>query len=188
MNAYKFTNSKPNLEVPGSSFYTLFKIDIVLRLMKVGSKMAAATKWRFTLSHNALKLNSLTGRIVYTMTNFKSKMAATTKWFKSANGANLEHRWRLKYKDMSLQRLTALRALMASQPSALAAYIVPTADAHNSEYISPVDARREWLSGFTGSAGTAVVTSANALVWTDGRYYTQFEKEADLTTWTLMKQ
>ncbi|XP_039762614.1 xaa-Pro aminopeptidase ApepP-like isoform X2 [Pararge aegeria] len=89
---------------------------------------------------------------------------------------------------MSLQRLTALRALMASQPSALAAYIVPTADAHNSEYISPVDARREWLSGFTGSAGTAVVTSANALVWTDGRYYTQFEKEADLTTWTLMKQ
>ncbi|XP_045783393.1 xaa-Pro aminopeptidase ApepP-like isoform X1 [Maniola jurtina] len=90
--------------------------------------------------------------------------------------------------DMSLQRLTALRALMASQPTALAAYIVPTADAHNSEYISPVDARREWISGFTGSAGTAVVTSAQALVWTDGRYYTQFEKEADLTIWTLMKQ
>ncbi|XP_063836323.1 xaa-Pro aminopeptidase ApepP-like isoform X1 [Ostrinia nubilalis] len=89
---------------------------------------------------------------------------------------------------MSLQRLTALRALMASQPTALSAYIIPTADAHNSEYIAPVDARREWISAFTGSAGTAVVTSSHALVWTDGRYYTQFEKEADLTLWTLMKQ
>ncbi|KAI8431431.1 hypothetical protein MSG28_015950 [Choristoneura fumiferana] len=89
---------------------------------------------------------------------------------------------------MSLQRLAALRALMASQPTALAAYIVPTADAHNSEYIAPVDARREWLSGFTGSAGTAVVTPSHALLWTDGRYYTQFQKEADLALWTLMKQ
>ncbi|XP_053622663.1 xaa-Pro aminopeptidase ApepP-like isoform X2 [Plodia interpunctella] len=89
---------------------------------------------------------------------------------------------------MSLQRLTALRALMASQPKALAAYIIPTADAHNSEYISPADARREWLSGFTGSAGTAVVTLSKALVWTDGRYYTQFEKETDAAIWTLMKQ
>nr|XP_032528104.1 xaa-Pro aminopeptidase 1-like [Danaus plexippus plexippus] len=91
-------------------------------------------------------------------------------------------------KAMSLQRLTALRALMAGHPTALAAYIIPTADAHNSEYISPADARREWISGFTGSAGTAVVTANKALVWTDGRYYTQFEKEADLTMWTLMKQ
>ncbi|XP_026747991.1 xaa-Pro aminopeptidase ApepP isoform X2 [Trichoplusia ni] len=92
------------------------------------------------------------------------------------------------FHNMSLQRLTTLRAVMASQPTALAAYIIPTADAHNSEYIAPVDARREWISGFTGSAGTAVVTSAAALVWTDGRYYTQFEKEADLKIWTLMKQ
>ncbi|KAM3955127.1 aminopeptidase P isoform 2-T2 [Aphomia sociella] len=87
-----------------------------------------------------------------------------------------------------LQRLTALRALMASQPTKLSAYIIPTADAHHSEYIAPVDARREWVSGFTGSAGTAVVTASHALVWTDGRYYTQFEKEADMTLWTLMKQ
>lgn len=92
------------------------------------------------------------------------------------------------FSKMSIQRLTALRALMASQPTALAAYIIPTADAHNSEYIAPVDARREWISGFTGSAGTAVVTSSSALVWTDGRYYTQFEQEADMNLWTLMKQ
>uniref|UniRef100_A0A2A4K1N0 Aminopeptidase P N-terminal domain-containing protein n=1 Tax=Heliothis virescens TaxID=7102 RepID=A0A2A4K1N0_HELVI len=89
---------------------------------------------------------------------------------------------------MSLLRLNALRALMENQPKVLSAYIIPTADAHNSEYIAPVDARREWISGFTGSAGTAVVTSSVALVWTDGRYYTQFEKEADLSIWTLMKQ
>ncbi|XP_041983568.1 xaa-Pro aminopeptidase ApepP-like [Aricia agestis] len=89
---------------------------------------------------------------------------------------------------MSLQKLTALRALMASQPTALAAYIVPTADAHNSEYIAATDARREWVSGFTGSAGTALVTADRALVWTDGRYYTQFDREADLTLWTLMRQ
>ncbi|PZC87400.1 hypothetical protein B5X24_HaOG216552 [Helicoverpa armigera] len=92
------------------------------------------------------------------------------------------------FRKMSVQRLSALRALMASQPQPLAAYIIPTADAHNSEYIAPVDARREWISAFTGSAGTAVVTTSTALVWTDGRYYTQFQREADLTAWTLMKQ
>ncbi|CAH2064533.1 unnamed protein product, partial [Iphiclides podalirius] len=89
---------------------------------------------------------------------------------------------------MTLQRLAALRSLMATQPTALAAYIIPTADAHNSEYIAQADARREWITGFTGSAGTAVVTAAHALVWTDGRYYTQFEKEADTALWTLMRQ
>ncbi|XP_064076158.1 xaa-Pro aminopeptidase ApepP-like isoform X1 [Vanessa tameamea] len=105
------------------------------------------------------------------------------------NGSKLEDKQSTSNKSkMSLQRLTALRALMASQPTALAAYIVPTADAHNSEYIAPVDARREWLSGFMGSAGIAIVTSAKALVWTDGRYYTQFQNEVDLNVWTLMKQ
>lgn len=89
---------------------------------------------------------------------------------------------------MSLQRVVALRGLMATQTKPLAAFIVPTSDAHNSEYISICDARRSWLTGFTGSAGTAVVTSDTALVWTDGRYYTQFEKEVDLSVWTLMKE
>jgi len=55
----------------------------------------------------------------------------------------------------------------------LAAYVVGTADAHNSEYIPRSDARREWLTGFTGSAGTAVVTHHAARLWTDGRYYLQ---------------
>ncbi|XP_013141922.1 PREDICTED: xaa-Pro aminopeptidase 1-like isoform X1 [Papilio polytes] len=106
--------------------------------------------------------------------------------YTAANAATLTNSSTI-HSNMTLQRLTALRALMASQPTALSAYIIPTADAHNSEYIASVDARREWISGFTGSAGTALVTSSHALVWTDGRYYTQFEKETDNTLWTLMK-
>ena len=55
----------------------------------------------------------------------------------------------------------------------LDAYIVPTADAHNSEYVADCDKRRQYISGFTGSAGTAVVTASKAALWTDGRYHTQ---------------
>ena len=57
--------------------------------------------------------------------------------------------------------LSALRRCLADRKyvaAPLAAYIVPSCDAHNSEYLAEVDARREALSGFTGSAGTAIVT------------------------------
>ncbi|XP_048002804.1 xaa-Pro aminopeptidase ApepP-like [Leguminivora glycinivorella] len=84
------------------------------------------------------------------------------------------------------ERIAALRAVMEEHN--VDAYIVPTADAHNSEYISATDARRVWLSGLTGSSGTAVVTKDHALVWTDGRYFTQFEIQVDTTQWTLMKR
>ncbi len=55
----------------------------------------------------------------------------------------------------------------------ISAYVVPSRDAHNSEYLAEHDKRRTFLSGFDGSAGTAVVTHAEALMWTDGRYYLQ---------------
>ena len=55
-------------------------------------------------------------------------------------------------------------------PRPLAAYIVPSRDQHNSEYIAARDERRAFLSGFTGSAGVAVVTGDKALMWTDGRH------------------
>ncbi|XP_022833296.1 xaa-Pro aminopeptidase ApepP-like isoform X2 [Spodoptera litura] len=110
-------------------------------------------------------------------------------WSRSAaHGDSKHNKLNKEPQKMSVQRLSALRAIMSSQPRPLAAYIIPTCDAHNSEYIAPVDARREWISGFTGSAGTAVVTPSAALLWTDGRYYTQFEQEADMSLWTLMKQ
>lgn len=56
-------------------------------------------------------------------------------------------------------------------------YIVPTSDPHQSEYVSEHWKSREWLSGFTGSAGTVVVTRNEAGLWTDGRYFIQAEKE-----------
>jgi Xaa-Pro aminopeptidase len=55
------------------------------------------------------------------------------------------------------------------------------------EYVAPNDHRREFISGFTGSAGTAVVTDTVAALWTDGRYFLQGENQLDCN-WILMKQ
>ena len=68
-------------------------------------------------------------------------------------------------------RLAALRAEMARE--GLDAYIVPRADAHQGEYVAPCDERLSWLTGFTGSAGFAVVTAQDAGVFIDGRYRLQ---------------
>ena len=59
----------------------------------------------------------------------------------------------------------------------LDAYLIPSEDAHSSEYVAEVDQRRAFISGFTGSAGTALVTQDTALVWTDSRYFVQAETE-----------
>eukprot|EP00090_Calanus_glacialis_P043927 TRINITY_DN7796_c0_g1_i1.p1 TRINITY_DN7796_c0_g1~~TRINITY_DN7796_c0_g1_i1.p1 ORF type:complete len:620 (+),score=228.62 TRINITY_DN7796_c0_g1_i1:83-1942(+) len=85
--------------------------------------------------------------------------------------------------------LTALRKLMKDRryvQEPLAAYIVPSCDAHNSEYLADIDQRREAVSGFTGSAGTGIVTAGQAMLWTDGRYHLQARREMDMH-WTLMK-
>uniref|UniRef100_A0A8C3UG58 Xaa-Pro aminopeptidase 1 n=1 Tax=Catharus ustulatus TaxID=91951 RepID=A0A8C3UG58_CATUS len=66
------------------------------------------------------------------------------------------------------------------------AYIVPSGDAHQSEYIAPCDCRRAFISGFDGSAGTAIVTEQQAAMWTDGRYFLQAAHQMD-SNWTLMK-
>ena len=82
-------------------------------------------------------------------------------------------------------RLKSLRDLMKEQK--LDIYIVPSEDSHQSEYIAPCDARREFICGFTGSAGTAVITLDKAALATDGRYFNQASKQLD-TNWTLLKQ
>lgn len=87
--------------------------------------------------------------------------------------------------------LERLRACMRNEKlvgEALSAYIVPTDDAHQSEYIAECDKRRVYITGFTGSAGIAVVTNDAALLWTDGRYHLQASQQVDPTLWTLMKQ
>lgn len=67
-------------------------------------------------------------------------------------------------------------------------YIIPSFDAHQSEYVADYWKCRKWISGFTGSAGTAVITLDKALLWTDGRYHVQAEKELEKTEYILMKQ
>ncbi|KAH9530015.1 Xaa-Pro aminopeptidase 1, variant 2 [Dermatophagoides farinae] len=75
-----------------------------------------------------------------------------------------------------------------SIPETFHALVVPTSDSHGSEYIAPCDARRAFLTDFTGSAGTAVVTLNEAALWTDGRYFLQAERELNKHHWILMKQ
>lgn len=68
-----------------------------------------------------------------------------------------------------------------------AAFIVPTNDPHFSEYTAPYWKCREYLSGFTGSAGTVVVTADKALLWTDSRYFIQAAQQIDRKVFTLQK-
>lgn len=84
-------------------------------------------------------------------------------------------------------RLARLRKLMKKPETNVNAFVVPTEDQHFSEYIADCDARRAFISGFTGSAGCAIVTDKEALLFTDGRYFLQAEKQLD-SNWTLMKQ
>jgi Xaa-Pro aminopeptidase len=82
-------------------------------------------------------------------------------------------------------RLAELRRLMAEKD--VQVYIIPSEDSHSSEYIAACDARRAYISGFTGSAGCAVVTQDKAALATDGRYFSQAAAELD-DNWTLLKQ
>ena len=66
------------------------------------------------------------------------------------------------------------------------AFIIGSSDAHNSEYIREFDMRRAWISQFTGSAGSAVVTQTEAKLWTDGRYWLQAEEQLS-PDWSIMK-
>ncbi|KAH6114600.1 Xaa-Pro aminopeptidase P [Parastagonospora nodorum] len=83
------------------------------------------------------------------------------------------------------ERLAELRKLMKERK--VDVYMVPSEDSHQSEYIAPCDARRAYISGFTGSAGYAVVTHDKAALATDGRYFNQAEKQLD-SNWELLKQ
>ncbi|KNC98502.1 aminopeptidase P [Spizellomyces punctatus DAOM BR117] len=82
------------------------------------------------------------------------------------------------------ERVKRLREIM--RENGLHAYIVPSEDAHQSEYLADRDARRAFVSGFTGSAGLAVITLEQAALWTDGRYFLQASQQLD-ANWTLMK-
>ena len=83
------------------------------------------------------------------------------------------------------QRLEALREELRREH--LAAFIFPTSDPHQSEYTADCWKGREWISGFNGSAGTAVVTLHSAALWTDSRYFIAAEEQLKGTEYQLMK-
>ncbi|XP_059645968.1 aminopeptidase P2 [Cornus florida] len=84
------------------------------------------------------------------------------------------------------EKLTALRELFSKPGIGIDAYIIPSQDAHQSEFIAECYMRRPYISGFTGSAGTAVVTKDKAALWTDGRYFLQADKQLS-SSWILMR-
>lgn len=83
-------------------------------------------------------------------------------------------------------KLRAIRELFSKPGIGIDAYIIPSQDAHQSEFIAECYMRRAYISGFTGSAGTAVVTKDKAALWTDGRYFLQAEKQLS-SSWILMR-
>lgn len=87
--------------------------------------------------------------------------------------------------EIIMARLEGLRAAM--QAEGISAYIIPSADAHLSEYTPSRWTGRSWISGFSGSAGTMLVTTSGAYLWTDSRYFLQAADELEGTGIELMK-
>lgn len=83
------------------------------------------------------------------------------------------------------ERITKLRTVMRKY--GIDVYIVPTADFHQSEYVGEYFKARKYITGFSGSAGTAVITADEAKLWTDGRYFLQAAAQLKGTTVDLMK-
>ena len=84
------------------------------------------------------------------------------------------------------ERVHALR--MTFHSNSIKAFIIPSTDPHLSEYVAPHWMSREWISGFTGSAGTAVILMDKAGLWTDSRYFLQATKELEGSGITLYKE
>lgn len=84
------------------------------------------------------------------------------------------------------EKLSALREVMREEH--LAAFIFPSTDPHQGEYIPAHWESRKWISGFDGSAGTAVVTMERAALWTDSRYFIAAEEQLRDTEFVLMKE
>lgn len=83
------------------------------------------------------------------------------------------------------ERLEQLRKLMAERH--MDAYLIPTADFHESEYVGEYFKCRKFITGFTGSAGIAVVTASEAGLWTDGRYFVQAARQLEGSGFTLQR-
>lgn len=88
-------------------------------------------------------------------------------------------------KETIVKRVDMLREVMRRER--IDAFVFPSTDAHNSEYVAEHWKSREWISGFDGSAGTAVVTMRHAALWTDSRYFLAAEQQLAGTGYELMR-
>ncbi len=88
-------------------------------------------------------------------------------------------------KSEIINRINALRGFMRKHD--LSAFLVPSTDPHSGEYVPAHWEARKWISGFTGSAGTVVVTTAEAGLWTDSRYFLQAAEQLESTNIILFK-
>ncbi len=86
---------------------------------------------------------------------------------------------------MTSEKVSKIRELMEDR--GFDAYIIPSSDDHQNEYVPDYWQRRRFITGFTGSAGDAVITADHAGLWTDGRYFIQSEEQLDTEVWTLHK-
>ena len=85
----------------------------------------------------------------------------------------------------SIDKIKQIRAQMIIH--GIDFWVIPSADPHQSEYVAPKWEGRAWISGFTGSAGTVVITQDHAGLWTDSRYFLQANQQLDGELWTLHK-
>src|SRR5262245_61730868 len=80
-------------------------------------------------------------------------------------------------------RLSAFREELLRRQ--LTGFVIPRSDSQQNEYVPPSEERLAWISGFTGSAGLAIVLNAEAAVFVDGRYTLQAAKQVDTAAWTI---
>ncbi|KAL0574111.1 hypothetical protein V5O48_007844 [Marasmius crinis-equi] len=113
-----------------------------------------------------------------TSSTVSTLVSSTEEWKLGEKGSQ---RW---FKVDTTERLKEIRALMKEHD--IDYYVVPTDDAHQSEYVAKTDRRREFISGFTGSAGQAIIATNEAYLLTDSRYWLQAEAQLD-GNWGLVK-
>jgi len=143
-----------------------------------GGAMSSSTK------HNLSTSSSSTDTSIATASS-----ATSTSTRKSSTDTDNNNSKDIKTETTNMTpspKLSALRSKMKSL--GIHCYVIPTDDPHLSEYVPEAYMRRAFLTGFTGSAGTAIVTADEAFLWTDSRYFNEAGLQLDADHWTLMKQ
>ena len=125
-------------------------------------------------------------KITYTFAIYKTFLCFLLKMNEKSYLCCSLNRNTMDMKTEIKSRLAALRAEMEARQ--LSAFIVPSTDPHSGEYVPEHWETRKWISGFTGSAGTAVITLNDAGLWTDSRYFIQAEEQLEGTGIRLFKE